>query len=132
MKLTSTIRKFTAWIACLAILMAALAPSVSHALAAVKGGNGGWIEVCSVVGAKLVKVGDKQNPASAPATDKAIHSEHCPYCFTHAGPAGLPPSAIAILPFVNASYPLPSLFYQSSSPLFAWVSAQPRAPPATA
>lgn len=131
MKLTATIRTFTAWIACLAILMAALAPSISHALVAVKGANSGWVEVCSVAGTKLAKLADSNNPASSPA-EKAMHSEHCPYCFTHAVSLALLPSPALIFPLVNASFPLPSLFYQSSSPLFAWASAQPRAPPAIA
>ncbi len=128
MKMTVTMRRLTAWIASFAILLAALAPSISHALAAAKGGNSGWIEVCSVVGAKLVKVADSQNPASIPA-GKAMHTEHCPYCSTHAGSVGLLPTMTLVLPLVNGTYPLPALFYQSSSPLFSWASAQPRAPP---
>ena len=122
-------RRLTAWIACLAILMASFVPSISHALAATSGAGTPWGEVCTSVGASLVKAGLARNPLPASSDQKTIHLEHCPFCLTHAGAMALPSAANSMLPALSASYPLPTLFYQSSRPLFAWSAAQARAPP---
>ncbi|MFN7835597.1 MAG: DUF2946 domain-containing protein [Burkholderiaceae bacterium] len=107
-------------------------PSISHALAIAKGSGVSLMEICSTTGAKFVKVADSQNPikSSAPA-EKALHLEHCPFCLTHAGSFGLPPTVAFALPVASGSQALPSLFYQAPSPLFIWAAAQSRAPPFT-
>ncbi|MEG1323955.1 MAG: DUF2946 domain-containing protein, partial [Janthinobacterium sp.] len=49
-------RRFAAWIACFAILLAALAPSISQAVANAKQESGsGWAEICSVAGIRFVQ-----------------------------------------------------------------------------
>ena len=122
-------QKIAAWIACFAILLASLAPSVSHALALAKGGSYSWMEICSTAGAKFVKVTDNQNPTSFPIKKTTTHFEHCPFCLTHAGLDGLPPTATFSLPVIPNSSQHPFLFYQAPYPLFAWTTAQSRAPP---
>jgi hypothetical protein len=137
MRTTRTTRRMTAWIASFAILLATLAPSISHAVAAAKGIPNGWTEVCTVAGAKLVKLDDasaskeisKPPSKSAPA-QKMSHFEHCPFCLSHALALGLPPGADFVMPVVAGTSVVPSLFYHAPRPLFAWVAAQPRAPPA--
>lgn len=122
----------TAVIASLAILLAALAPSVSHALVAFGEEGSFWAEVCSAAGIKLVKLdADKGEPAHDNKDHhKAANAfEHCPFCSNHAGMAGLPPSSVEALPVSSGSSPHPALFYQSPRPLFVWASAQSRAPP---
>ena len=110
-------RRWIAWIACLAMLMAAFAPSMSHA-----SGGTPWDEVCSAA-----KPGQA---LSLPAPERTpVHFEHCPLCLTHGAAFALPSATQSVLPAVNASYPLPALFYQSSRPLFAWSAKQARAPP---
>ncbi|MBF8179269.1 DUF2946 domain-containing protein [Herminiimonas contaminans] len=117
------------WTAVFAILMSALAPSFSHAVSTANSTSNVWIEICSVTGKKLVQTGD--NTASqAPGNDQKItHVEHCPFCLNHAVSLGLPPAANFVMPFISGDHVLPSLFYQTSQPLFAWAAAQPRAPP---
>lgn len=106
-----------------AILLAALAPSVSHALAAAKGGT--WTEICSVTGVKLVKAGQ-----GAPDHGKhAAGFEHCPFCSAHGNSPTLPSSTELILGATDGRVSHPSLFYQSPRPLFVWASLQSRAPP---
>lgn len=126
-------KRFAAWIACCAILMASLAPSISHALAAASNAGSFWAEICSASGIKLLKVADdaanQQASGSSSPAEKGLQFEHCPFCFTHAASFGLPPSAGFILPVVSGVPMRPSLFYQSPRPLFAWAAAQPRAPP---
>jgi hypothetical protein len=119
-------RCLTAWIASFAILLATLAPAISHAMAAAHGSSHEWSEICTASGAKLVKVGDLP---SKPSTHQVSHFEHCPFCLGHAGAFGLPPDNDLRLPSVAGTQILPPLFYRAHRPLFAWAAAQPRAPP---
>jgi hypothetical protein len=129
MKMTKSMHRMTVWIACCAILLAALAPSISHAVAAARGIPNGWTEICTVNGAKLVKLDGTSSSQSPTPDKKASHFEHCPFCLHHAVSLGLPPNDNVLMPAVQGSHVLPSLFYQASRPLFAWTAAQPRAPP---
>lgn len=116
--------RLTCWIAALAILLASLAPSLSHALASAANSN--WIEVCTTQGAKWVQAGDegsKQAPASAHVL------EHCPYCSLHAPALGLPPAGDRVHLPLRLGDEVPLAFLAAPRTLHAWVSAQPRAPP---
>lgn len=133
MGMTLFTRRFAAWIACFAILLAALAPSISQAVASAKQESGsGWAEICSVAGIRfvqLVQAGD--GDADEKSGGKVMQMEHCAFCSTHAGSVGLPPTS-PVLPLLVASGTaiFPSLYYQSPAPLFIWSTAQSRAPPA--
>ncbi len=123
----TTTRRFAAWIACLAILFAALAPSVSHAMAASRGDA--WTEICSAAGIKLIKASDGQgDPAETPTASS--HLEHCPFCATHPSTVSLLPASGWSMPLLNGRDTHPSLFFQAPSPLAIWTLAQSRAPPA--
>lgn len=131
MGMTLFTRRFAAWIACFAILLAALAPSISQAVANAKQESGsGWAEICSVAGIRFVQV-DNDGAAAEKSGGKAMQMEHCAFCSTHAGSVGLPPAS-PVLPLLVASGTaiFPALYYQSPSPLFIWSTAQSRAPPA--
>ena len=129
MGMTLFTRRFAAWIACFAILLAALAPSISQAVANAKQESGsGWAEICSVAGIRFVQLDD--GAADGKSGGKAMQMEHCAFCSTHAGSVGLPPTS-PVLPLLVASGTaiFPALYYQSPSPLFIWSTAQSRAPP---
>lgn len=122
-------RCLAAWIACFAILFAALAPSISHAVSASRGEV--WAEICGVGGAKFVNpAGDPSG--SGPATQKSAQPEHCPFCATHAASFALPPGAAPALALIDTQDTHPVLFLQSARPLSIWIAAQSRAPPAHA
>ena len=92
MGMTLFTRRFAAWIACFAILLAALAPSISQAVANAKQESGsGWAEICSVAGIRFVQVDD--GAADEKSGAKAMQMEHCAFCSTHAGSVGLPPAS---------------------------------------
>ena len=131
MGMTSFTRRCAAWIACFAILLAALAPSISQAVANAKQESGsGWAEICSVAGIRFVQV-DDDGAADGKGGGKAMQMEHCAFCSTHAGSVGLPPtSPVLPLPVASGTVIFPALYYQSPSPLFIWSTAQSRAPPA--
>lgn len=122
-------RRFAAWIACFAMLFAALAPSVSHALSMSRGET--WSEICSVAGKKFVKLGVAQGKIADPVTQESIQLEHCPFCATHAGPLGLPPPSGFTILMIDTQETHPFLFLQSPQPLAIWTAAQSRAPPAS-
>lgn len=132
-------RGITAWIAIFAVLLATLAPSISHALAA-SGWTGyfGDTELCSA------DANDGENAAvdelheahaqheheGAPALDDhRLHFEHCQFCFTHAGSFGTPPTPEFVVPPLVGAAVLPNLFFHSPRPLFTWAAPQARAPP---
>ena len=132
MGMTLFTRRLAAWIACFAILLAALAPSISQAVANAKQQSGsGWAEICSVAGIRFVQVVEDGTTEDGKSAGKAMQMEHCAFCSTHAGSVGLPPTS-PVLPLLVASGTaiFPSLYYQSPAPLFIWSTAQSRAPPA--
>ncbi|MBD8529791.1 MULTISPECIES: DUF2946 family protein [unclassified Massilia] len=119
-----------AWAALLAILMAVMAPTFSHALAHQAGAGAGVIEVdiCTASGIAMTHQMQVADDGSAPGHVASF--EHCPFCQASAHMLFLPSPPVVL--HVSAGAALrPALFYQSSSPLFAWTVAQPRGPPAT-
>lgn len=126
---TTKKRRLFAWIACLAILLNAFMPVVSHALSF--GSAAARVEVCTAMGIEMMMVPDQDHEASA--SDKLLKSlTHCGYCATHAGSFGLPPQPIAVFALDLQRDTFPPLYYHAPRPLFPWSLAQPRAPPAAA
>ena len=126
MRLHRASRVLTSWIAVVAILMAALAPSISHALSAKNGAS--LIEVCTALGAKWVQP-DGSSKDQAPASGGVHPFEHCPYCSVHANAVGIPAAPVVPALAISSSDLLPTAFLAAPHTLYAWVSAQPRAPP---
>ncbi len=130
-------RRLTIWIACIAILLNALAPSLSHARYAVSpsGAPSILIEVCTAHGTKTIAVaGEQTSDAALQPNDghkKPIAgSEHCLFCLSHhASPFLLPAAASSFILSAQQGL-MPPLFYQSPQPLFSWAAAHPRGPPA--
>jgi Protein of unknown function (DUF2946) len=127
-------KAFTAWVASLVILWSALAPSLSYAF--VSDVPGGWIEICSVTGAKLVPAQAASYGAdvavsgsSEPDTSKPSALKPCTYCSSHVQVLGLPPAPAGGLTLEALAYHLPELFLAGVRTLFAWASIQARAPP---
>ena len=105
------------WIAMLAVLFAALAPTVSHAIAAST--TGILAEMCSVDG-----------PTKKAPTNTMHGMEHCPYCATHGGAPALLPPALTGFAVIGGHDAYPPLFYTAPQPLHGWRTANPRGPPA--
>lgn len=117
----------TSWMAALAILMAALTPSISPALSAKAGVS--WIDICTSLGAKwALPVADAADTANlAPVSDDVHPLEHCPYCSVHASAEALPAALVVLA--LSRSDLLPTAFLAAPRLLYAWLSAQSRAPP---
>lgn len=107
------------WIACLAMLMSALAPSVSHILAAGDGGD-------ATLPCHAAAVSTHGHPARASLASMFVD---CAYCSMQADLPLLPPlpapgdTLSTVLRFA------PLLIVHIPAPAFAWLGIQPRAPP---
>lgn len=119
-------QRITAWIATFAVLLGALAPAISQAMAGASAADMGWMDVCTVAGMERVAIGDAGQKQDGPASPAM---EHCPYCFTHAGSFGLPPADPAVFIPAAAAEVMPPLYYVAPRPLFAWANPHSRAPP---
>lgn len=126
-----------AWLAALVMLLGALVPTMGRALAMGLRGQA-WVEVCTSSGTRWVAAGGadtKEYSASSQGRTSdsqgggLLHADHCPCCCPYAGSAGLPAFGIQTPILSLASERLPALFLASPRALFAWSSAQPRAPP---
>ena len=107
-----------------AVAMSALAPGIARAMATWSIDGAPWLVVC---------VSPAAGKSGAPAGDLATDTmASCPYCLLRADLAAPPPAvpAVVLLPLVAQAVPV--LFLQAPRPLFAWHSAQPRAPPLAA
>lgn len=126
-------KRLQIWIACFAIFINRLAPSIFHTLSA-SDSSPGMMEICSVSGTKWIS-SDVFGPqvAEAESTSPASplhHLEHYSYCITHAGNFALPaPSSMSFAAMVGHDV-FPALFYHSPAALFSWSAAHPRGPPA--
>ena len=114
------------WLAFIAILAAALMPSVSRALAQDRAGNPMMAEICAPSG--MSYAGMRAPDMQSPDTKAIGHMDDCAYCRFHADTPALPAMAITVEPGKVAS-PHPPLFYHAPTPLFAWTAAKPRGPP---
>jgi len=83
MRHSAPMQRLTAWIAALALVVAALMPAVTQAASAAAGGQV-WLEVCTALGVERIAVDDA--PASQPASGKS-RGMACPWCHL---PIGLP------------------------------------------
>jgi hypothetical protein len=133
MQRTSTSWRWTIWIACFAVLMNALAPSISHAMntgvpATWEICRGGAGDAMSASGnPDLVVVGMQKAPQ-----DNAATMADCGYCLPHGGSVALMPSTMTGLGLMGGHALRPFLFYHAPQPLLALSAAPPRGPPAFA
>lgn len=125
-RLQSTQRALVSWLAILAVVMAALAPAVSHALG--KSSPVTWAEICTSAGSKLVAVeGEAAGKGSVPGAAHLL--EHCPYCSLHGAAMGMPPASDLAIAVVTLPAEMPAALLHAARTPDVWVSAQPRAPP---
>lgn len=116
--------RLTGWIAALAIVLASLAPSLSHALGTAQGSF--WSEICTSQSSKWSEEGANDTP-SVPTGNHTV--EHCSFCSIHSPAVGLPSSfEIALLPIAKRSELLPAIDADPGT-LRAWTRAPSRAPP---
>jgi hypothetical protein len=114
-----------------AILLGALAPTVSRWLAA----HGAQRSSVAALAMMEVCVSRPDGPSVIVLKQRAdqpadhMKMDHCPLCVLHADHAGLPPTEVAALPVMRLQEVTPSLFLHAPRPLPVWAAALARAPP---
>ena len=81
-----------------------------------------------MLGNKLVAV-DGSSGDSMPNLPAKHLLQHCPYCTAHASAIGMPPVTISVPALMAFGQAVPELMLVAPRTLFAWTTAQPRAPP---
>ena len=117
-----------AWIALLAMLLLALLPTLSRAMAVAQGESAVWAEICTAQGMKRVALDSQTSDPAAPEAAGG-HLDHCPFCSLCAQAVGMPPAPLVVRDVSATAEHVPPLFLQAPRTLFAWRRAQPRAPP---
>lgn len=104
-----------------------LMPALSQALQ--RTGSDPWAEICTALGANRVSAVDQATKGSVPESPTEHLLQHCPYCTLHATVLGMPPAPPTVAALMPLRFALPELFLASPRTLFAWSTAQARAPP---
>ena len=85
------------WLACWCVLVSALAPTVSRALAAAGLIGEDTIEVCTSAGLRRIAA-PAPLTGQVPAEHSSLNLDHCPYCVFQATSSALPTAPGALLP----------------------------------
>lgn len=118
--------RVTSWIAVLAMLLASLAPALSHALASAAAAS--WVEICTAQGSKWILADEdraerERVPVSTNLTD------HCPCCRLQALTLGLPPAEPVVHALLPLAHEAPRAVPAAPASSCTWIVALPRAPP---
>jgi len=124
-------RRALAAIAALVMTFASLAPAWAAVINGTAG-VAGWVELCSVDGAKRIAVDANGDPASPESSNHQASGEHCPFCSLQQTPATLPPAPTPVVPQTVEHVTFPALFYAATRPSHAWAPSRSRAPPVLA
>lgn len=111
----------------LVLLLAAMAPGLSRALAFAQGQIAPWSQVCTA----SMDVGTAAMAQPDGVTDHWL--EHCPLCHLASDQPAWPPSEAWPAQWAPAPLrPVPPLWLHAPRPLPVWAAVRSRAPPALA
>lgn len=91
LRFTPVRRSWVMWLAVLLAVFGALAPTVSHALVAARGGASPWLEICSSTGTRSVTPGTRAGTPDG--EDSSALREACAFCLLNAERTAPPPTA---------------------------------------
>jgi Protein of unknown function (DUF2946) len=112
------------WIAVTAMLLACLAPSLSHALGSAAAAP--WGDICTGQGSKWAA---ERTDGSSSEPTVGHTFEHCVLCAMPAPVLGLPPAAVQLPRLVKGLVEFPGALPAAPRTFQAWASARPRGPP---
>lgn len=119
-------------IACFAVLLGALIPTLNRATAHWRIQTGAWGEICTAFGIRPAALATYIASGDPDEVPYPYPDTHCPYCGTNPGSHALPSAQrLAISIDIGADERPPSSGFVLH-PRQARASAQPRAPPITA
>jgi hypothetical protein len=118
-------RQLTGWMAIVAMLWSALAPTAAMAYALRSGGSTDWQQICSVSSGKRAEsTGETPAPASADE-----HGDHCPCCFLNGLTPVLPTADAQPRVAPQARLLLSTHEASAARVRLVWISPHTRAPP---
>lgn len=117
------------WLTALAVLLSAIAPTISHASRAVRGVDLEYVSICTTSGMKWLDVKTGEISDQAPASSEVVNqADRCDCCLTK--PLALSPKLFDDIQVVSVTRSdMPFLFYHAPEKLHAWSQSNPRAPP---
>ncbi|ATQ76786.1 hypothetical protein CR152_21395 [Massilia violaceinigra] len=126
MRMNRRANVLASWLAVLAMLVAVLAPALSHAFAANAGAPYPPADICRAGSAAAPAVGLPAGDAAPTPHDGKL--KHCPYCH-HSNGMLLLPQAPCQLALAVADAPPTARLPDAPKARFAWTAAQARGPP---
>ncbi len=124
MSFTRIQRRFTAWLAMLALALGAVAPAVAQVVVT---DRSDWVEICNASGMVWVQADHAPSDAdSAPLSDMGMQ---CSWCSLHSPTSGLPPALMTGV-VSNVQMSVPGRYTPTAPPASVWTAAPARAPPA--
>jgi hypothetical protein len=132
--MTNKLRRTSIWLATFAVLLAAIAPTVSRIVFEQTLPAPGWVEICTIEGMQQLPEALFENAEASgsehPATHHGDYFEHCPFCFTNAFSFGLTPAGSALLPLMaDEGHRLPPHALSALHAKSVWQPNQARGPP---
>ena len=124
---TRSTHRLAAWLALLAMLWGALAPTLAQAAVA-SSDRPGWVEVCSTSGVVWVRVDSAVDASTTESAPMAAAASACAWCLLQ-GSADVPPTHATTALVTHAPGTLPGGMFASIVPSAVWSTAQSRAPP---
>lgn len=123
--------RLATWLACLVMVMNALAPLVAHAMARTRGEQALLMAVCTAEGTRQRWIDGSARADNSRSKEKpaGMHTGECPYCTPSTDTAAPPPAARFAMPVPSLRDGPPARFYAAHDALFAWTAASPRGPP---
>lgn len=121
-------RKAVAWLGILAVLVAALAPTVSRALVSNRVLPAALMALCTAQGIKVVDIGDVRGK-QPPIEHQRSRLEHCPLCLLQAAGAAPLPAMTPVIAAMQGKPVAPPAFLFAARPQFAWGPTRARDPP---
>lgn len=118
-------RRVAGWVAIFAILLTALAPAISHALAGTA--SAPWLEVCTGAGFGSPAMQDRQGDSQLPPGAATL--QHCPYCTPNGASFGAPPAAATLVLRGDAGAQRVGDGALPAARSSAWRGTRSRAPP---
>jgi hypothetical protein len=122
-------RRFSAWLAMLALVLGGLAPALTQALVAGTE-RAGWVQICTASGMSWVQIEAQAADAQASPDQPGAASSGCTWC-QHQGAAGLPPVVLP-LPLTVGHPPRGAAPVAVAALAPWWPPGLSRAPPAHA
>jgi hypothetical protein len=125
----NTTQSFWVWLTAIAMLMAALMPTLSQAARAQSGADM-LSPICTSTGMKWFDASTGEIREQTAQSESDATAEHCVWCSVHPVAVSSQVSDVAPLFLELAEISLP--VYQAISHPFAWPPSSPRAPPTIA